>query len=175
MRELAVADHCGFSVRANIYLFQNFARRGQRLGEDGGLIGNARGHAVQVHDGQREVFGERAVVADDSQDAPPLAMRRYPPAAIAAWPAEAQAGARQIDFADDAPPDPAAILRACHAHDFAHKFVAQRAVEIVIAAQDFDVGVADSREANAHERPARLQSGQRLLNDRDAISMSDGG
>ena len=175
LRELAVADHGRLAVRANVYLFQNFARRGERLGEDGCLIGNARGHAMQIHDGQREVFGERAVVAEDSQHAPPRAVRRDSAAAIAAWLAEPQARARQIDFADDAPPDPAAILRARDADDFAHKFVAERAVKIVIAAQNFDVGVADSREANAHEGPAWPQSRQRFLNDGNVISVCDGG
>jgi len=63
------------AVRANIYLFQNFTRRGERLGEDGCLIRYASGHAVQVHNGQREVFGERAIVAEDSQDAPPRAVQ----------------------------------------------------------------------------------------------------
>ena len=89
--------------------------------------------------------------------------------AIAAWLAEPSARARQINFADDATPDPGAVLRARDADDFAHKFVAERAVKIVIAAQNFDVGIADSREANAHESPARPQSWQRFLNDPDAI------
>ena len=115
----------------------------------------ACGHAVQVYDGQREVFGECAVVADDSEDAAPLAVRRNAAPAISAWVTESQSGARQINFAGDAAADPGAILRARDADDFAHEFVAERAMKIVVAAQNFDVGVADSREADADEGPAR--------------------
>jgi hypothetical protein len=102
-------------------------------------------------------------------------VRGDPAPTIIALLADPQARARQIDFADDAPPNPAAILRACDADDFAHKFVAERAVKIVIAAQNFDVGVADARETNAHERPAWPQSWQRFLNNDYAISVRDGG
>src|ERR1700674_489048 len=158
LRELAVADHGRIAVRADVYLLENFARGGERLGEDRRLIGNAFGYAMQIHNGQREAFGERAIVADDSQHAPPCAVRRDSPAAIAAFLAEAQTRTRQINFADDAPPDPGTIFRARDADDFAHKFVSERAVKIVIAAQNFDVGVADSSEANAHEGPAWSQS-----------------
>jgi hypothetical protein len=175
LRELAIADHGSAAVFAKVYLFQNFARGGERLGEDGCFIGNACGHAMQVHNGQDEVFGECAVVAENSENAAARAVRRDSTAAIAAWLAEAQAFARQIDFSDDAAADPGAILRACYADDIAHKFVAERAVKIVIAAQNFDVGVADSREANADEGPARLQSGERFLKNGNAIPASDGG
>ena len=125
---------------------------------------------MQVYERQREVFGERAIVADDSQDAPPCAVRWDSAAATSARIAEAQADARQINFANDPTSDPASILRARDADDIAHKFVAERAVKIVIAAQDFDVGIADSSEANAHEGPARPQSRQWFLFDDNAIS-----
>jgi hypothetical protein len=175
LRELAVADYGCLAMLADVYLFQDFACGGERFGEYGCLIGNAWGHAMQIHDGQGEVFGECAVVAEDSEDPSARAVRRDSTAAIAAWLAESEAGARQIDFADDAAADPVAILRACDACDFAYKFVAERALEIVIAAKDFDVGVADSREADADESPARPQSGQRLLNDGNMFPACDGG
>ena len=60
-----------------------------------------------------------------------------------------------------APPHPAAILRACDTDDFAHEFVAERAVKIMIAAQDFDVGIADSREANTHHLYGQMETGSR--------------
>jgi len=130
---------------------------------------------MQIYDGQREVFGERAVVAEDSQDAPPFTVRRDSPVAIAAWLAEAETGARHINFADDAPADPALILRARYTDYIAHKFMAERALKIVITAQDFDVSVADSREANANEGPATPKSRLRFLNYNNAISRSNGG
>jgi hypothetical protein len=130
---------------------------------------------MQIHDGQREVFGECAVVAEDSQDAPTFAVRRDSPPAIAARLAEAEPRTRQIDFADNAAANPSAILGACDALDFAHKFVAERALKIVVAAQNFDVGIADSREADANEGPARFQARQGFLDDNDAIPARDGG
>ena len=175
LRELAVADHGCFSVRANIHLFQNFARGGQRLGEDGGFIGNVRGDAVQVHDGQREVFGKRAVMADDSKDAAARAVRRNSAAAIAARVAEAKAGARKLISPTTRRPIQALILCARDANDFAHEFVAERAVKIVIAAQNFDVGVADSRQAHTDQGPAGPQSRQRFFNHCDTILLCDGG
>ena len=48
-------------------------------------------------------------------------------------------------------------------HDFADKLMPRRATELVIAAQDLHVGIADSREANANQRPAGAQPRQRLL------------
>ena len=54
-------------------------------------------------------------------------------------------------------------LRARDADDITHKFVAERAVKIMIAAQNFDVGIADSGETNAHEGPARPHPWDGLL------------
>jgi hypothetical protein len=88
---------------------------------------------------------------------------------------EPEALARQIDFSDDAAANPVAILRACDADDFAYKFVPERAVKIVVAAQNFDVGVANSREANADEGPSRLQSRQWFLNDGNVVPACYGG
>jgi hypothetical protein len=49
-----------------------------------------------------------------------------------------------------------------NASDFADEFVAHRAPEIVIAAQDFHIGIADARHAHANECPARFPIRQRL-------------
>jgi hypothetical protein len=92
-------------------------------------------------------------MADDSEDAPARAVRGDSSAAVAAWVAETQARAGQINFADYAAADPGAIFRGGYADDFAHEFVAQRALKIVVAAQDFDVRVADSRKAHADQCP----------------------
>ncbi len=89
--------------------------------------------------------------------------------------AKPQASAREIDFSDDAPPDPVLVFCAGNARDIAHEFVAKSAFKIVIAAQDFNIRIADSRQANAHQRPARPQSRLRLLHQRKMISAFDGG
>ena len=91
-------------------------------------------------------------------------------------------GATDVDLADHAPSDPVPVARRffrCaddsgwadnfvhadyfgHAHDFAYEFVSQRSVEVVIAAQDLDVGITDSREAHAHQRPTGSQPRNRF-------------
>jgi hypothetical protein len=53
--------------------------------------------------------------------------------------------------------------------------MAERAVKIVIAAQDFNIGIADSRQAHADQRPPGPQSRWRLLHQRKMISTCDGG
>ena len=88
---------------------------------------------------------------------------------------EREPGACQVNFSDHTPPYPAPILRACDAYYFAHEFVAERSVEIVIPAQNFDVRIAYPREAQANERPAGSQPWQRFLNHSDAISACDRG
>src|SRR5882762_474452 len=180
LRELAIAKHAGLTVRADVYLLEDLARRGQRFGEHGHIIGDAAGHAVQIHDRQRQEFCAGAVMAQNSQDAAARAMRLNSAAAIAAHlllakRAKPQPGAREIDFSDDAPPDPVLVFCAGDVHDIAHEFVAERAFKTVIATQDFNIRIADSRQAHADQRPARLQSRLRLLHQRKMISTCDGG
>src|SRR6266700_3252224 len=114
-------------------------------------------------------------MSQDSQHTAPRAMRRDSAAAIAAHFLEAQASAGEIDLSDDAPPNPTLILCAGYAHHFSHEFMAERAVKIVIAAQDFNIGVTDSRQAHADQRPAAPQSRLRLLNECKIISTRVGG
>ena len=152
--EFAVSDHCSVAVLADLYLFENFASCRKRLGENSCLVRNVIGHAMQVHNGKREIFGERAIVTNNSQHAPPCALRRYFAAAKPAWLAEPEPGTRQINFTGDPSPDPFAILWAPDAYHLAHEFVTERSVKIVISAQNFHIGVADSREANADQGPS---------------------
>jgi hypothetical protein len=49
---------------------------------------------------------------------------------------------------------------AAYIHHFADEFVAGRSAEIVVAAEDFDVGVADACEADPHESPAAAEGWQ---------------
>src|SRR5882762_3564335 len=98
-------------------------------------------------------------MTQNSQDAAARAIRPNSAAAIAAHlpraeMAKPQAGARENDFSDDAPPHPVLVFCAGDAHDIAHEFVAECATKIMIAAQDFDIGIADSSQAHADQRPA---------------------
>src|SRR5260370_38764898 len=48
-------------------------------------------------------------------------------------------------------------------------------MKVVIAAQNFNIRIADTRQAHADQRPAGLQSRLRLLHQRKTISTSDRG
>ena len=45
-------------------------------------------------------------------------------------------------------------------YDFADEFVAKNAAEVVITAEDFDVGVADAGEADLDECPVGTEFGE---------------
>jgi hypothetical protein len=108
---------------------------------------------MQIHDGEGEVFRECAIVIDDSEYTSARAMSRDSRAAITARLSNPLPGAGYVGFPDDPLPDPACILTAGDAFDFANKFVTERAMKIAVPAQDFDVGIADSGQAHANERP----------------------
>ena len=95
LRKLAVAEDARFPVRADIHLFENFAGGSERFREHGSFIRYAGGHAAQIHDRQREVFGECPVMANDSQHAAALAMRGDSPPAIFAGFSQYQARRRK--------------------------------------------------------------------------------
>jgi hypothetical protein len=153
LRELTVAKHACLAVRADVDLFENFTRRGERFGEHGRVIRDARGHAVQIHDRQRQEFGEGAIVAQDSKHTSPLAMRGNSAAAVAAhFPppvmTKSQPSAGKVNFSYNASPNPVFVTCAGDPHYLTYEFMAERALKIVIPAQDFNIGIADSRQAN---------------------------
>ena len=57
--------------------------------------------------------------------------------------------------------------------DFADEFVAGDAVEVVVAAENFHIGVADAGEADSDERPVRAQTRQWFFYG-DELVISDG-
>ena len=66
MRQLAIAQNRGFADVSNIHLLQNFARGCQWFGENGLLIADRIGDDVKIFEGQGKIFGEGAIVVDDS-------------------------------------------------------------------------------------------------------------
>src|SRR5258707_2862494 len=65
---------------------------------------------------------------------------------------------RYVDIAHDTAANPASLLprrNPANLRDFAHKFVPRRAAKIMIAAQNPNVGIADSGESHPHQRPPR--------------------
>src|ERR1700721_4117851 len=70
------------------------------------------------------------------------------------------------------------LLAASHAayiHHFASELVAGRSAKIVVAAEDFDVGVADAGEAHADESPAAAEGWQRLAGGGGGVIFCDEG
>src|ERR1700721_4256956 len=70
------------------------------------------------------------------------------------------------------------LLAASHAayiHHFASELVAGRSAKIVVAAEDFDVGVADAGEAHADESPAAAEGWQRLAGGGEGVIFCDEG
>jgi hypothetical protein len=65
--------------------------------------------------------------------------------------------------------------RAADVHYFADEFVAGRAAKIVVAAEDFDVGVADAGEAYADESPAAAEARQWLADGAEGVIFCDEG
>jgi hypothetical protein len=87
-------------------------------------------------------------VVHDAEHSAAGAMRLETAAAKSADGAVAMGGAGDVDFAGDSFPDPAVALargNAAHFGNYAYEFVSGNAAKSVIAAQNFDVGVADSR------------------------------
>jgi hypothetical protein len=53
--------------------------------------------------------------------------------------------------------------------------VAKRALKTVIATEDFNIGIANARQAHADQRPVGPQSGQRFLHECKLFSTCNGG
>ena len=107
------------------HLLLHLERGGQRLREDGDLVGHAVGHRVQVRDRQRQELGEGAVAAADAEDGPRRAVR------APARPAGRARAAARVDLADHPAADP--FRRGGRPIDLAHELVAGDARERVVA------------------------------------------
>ena len=95
-------------------------------------------------------------MSDDSEHLTTRAVSFQSAAAKFAYPPESESCAGDIDFAGDAAAQPAFLFMASHTayvHHFANEFVAGRSAKIVVAAENFDVSVADAGEAHADESP----------------------
>src|SRR5580692_11724625 len=91
---------------------------------------------------------------------------------------ESESCAGDIDFAGDSAAQPAFLLAAPHAadvHYFANEFVAGRSAKIVVAAENFDVSVADAGEAHADESPAAAAGRQWFAGGGEGLVFCDEG
>ena len=143
--EFAVAEHGYAGITGDADLIENLAGGGERLGEDGALSGESGGHDVQIRFGQRQEFAESSRMLHDAEDGAGGAMA----AESACAPLAAAAG--KVDLTDDALADERGVLGF---HHFTDKFMAGNAAEAVVAALEFEVGVADAARKQANEREA---------------------
>ena len=164
-----------------IDLIEDFACGGERLHENGLFVRDGIRSLVQISHWEREVFGEGAVVIDDAEDGAPGAVCFQSAEAEFAERFVAVGGAGDVDVAGDAAADPAGLLlldgrswlaAIAYRDDFADEFVAGDAAEVVVAAEDFDVGVADAGEADFDEGPVGEEGGRRFF-DRDELTVLD--
>src|SRR6266478_6065747 len=104
-------------------------------------------------------------MADNAEHRAMLAMSlQATPAKIADWMASKRL-AGNIDFSADAPPQPFFLFRSrCTAQLFnrAHKFMPGNTAKVVVPVQQLHIGIADSREPHAYQRPPRPQFRKRL-------------
>ena len=130
---------------------------------------------MKIFERQRETFCKSAVVRDDAENFAPRAVRFQAAAAKTAQRAETECRAADIDFAHDAPADPARAFErgAAHVFYFTDKFVAGGSPKVVITAQNLDVGIADACQAHLNQGPPGPEPWKRLVRANKA-SVADG-
>src|SRR5713226_2104586 len=150
---------------SHVYLIEDFTSSGERFDEDGLLIRDVFRNCVQVYQRQSQIFCKRPIVVHDPKDCPARAMRFQSTAAESADWFEAIARARDIDFPADFAAKPLLLYgcrNASYLLDLADKLMARRAAEFVVAAKNFHIGVADTRQPHANQRPPGPQLRQWL-------------
>src|SRR5579863_1714101 len=157
LSQLSVTKDGGGAELRCVDLFEDFAGGGQRFDEDGLFVGDGIRYFVEIFCWKREVFGEGAVVIDDSEDGATRAVRFQSAEAEFAERFVAIGGAGDVDVAGDAATDPPGLLlldcrsdvtAVADLDDLTDEFMAGDAAEVVVAVEDLDVGVADAGEAD---------------------------
>ena len=178
MSEFTVAQNGCFAEVLHWNLIENFAGRSERLDKDGLLGAHYVRNEVEIRDRQSQIFGKRAVMVHDSENLTTGAVSRETTFAIGADGAKAQGSAGDIDFTHDAFAQPSFLFvraNTCNVLHFSDKFMPRSAAKIVVAAQDFDVGVADAGKTNADKRPAAPQIGNGLAGSEELVVADDEG
>src|ERR1700688_5041519 len=115
---------------------------------------------MQIFQRQRQILRKRTVVRHNSQHFAACAVRSQPAVAKLANRTKAERAASDVDFPNHTLSNPALFRLRTYPADFfdlANKLMSRRSVKIVIPAQNFHVGVANSRHTHAHQRPASPQ------------------
>lgn len=156
--ELSVSEHSHRRAGWNSHLIEDLAGRRERLNKHSVLGWDRARYWMQVAFGQREKLAKRARMFHDAEHSPARAM------ASQASLAPLAGSACQIDLAHHALADPASIVRR---YDLADEFMAGRTAEVVIAALEFEIGVADSAVEQPDQRESFGTARLRLAAHRD--------
>ena len=154
--ELAVAEHDAVAARLDAHLLEDLEGRGERLREDGDLVGHAGRHRVQVRDRHAHELGEGAVRA---QDAHHVARRDSGGRGRACT----RRSGRSAKLISPTTRSPTSAAGPCAT--VPDELVAEHAAEAHVALHQLEVGVADTGERHAHERALGVQLGTRDLLD----------
>ena len=134
-------------------LLENLVSGSDWFGKHGFVCGKRFRNGVQVLLRNRDVFGERSVVPQNSQDGSIRAVCRKAGSAGVAFPATA------VNFSDDAPASEAA--RFCDAY----KFVAENSFKTHVPLNELQIGLANSGSKDANQYFAWLRFGRGILVD----------
>ena len=143
--EFPIAQDGDSFAGGNRHLIEDLAGGGERFQEYGAAGGEIVGEDVEVALRQGEEFGEGARVLDDSQHGAVGAMASQVPAAPFAI------GTGQVDLAGHTLADEGVCIGFHHLGD---EFVTGRSGEAVVAALQFEIGIADAAGQQAEEREA---------------------
>lgn len=124
-------------------LLLDFAGGGDGFAKDGLFVGEGSRDGEEVHFREGQPLGEGAGVLDDAEDGAGGTV------AAETLGARGAVAAGEVDFADDAAADP---RRGIGFLDDADELVAGAADETVVAAEEFEIGVADAGEGDADQR-----------------------
>lgn len=141
--QFAVAQHHHSVAGSNMYLFQDLAGGGQGLDEDGLLVGQGVGDAMEKASGQREKIGHGAVPSTDAQYGSVGTMSKV----------AAPTGRASATIAIDLTYHALSHQRggAVGADDFPDELMSQHAAKSLVAAQDLHIGIADTGQPGANE------------------------
>ena len=141
---IAKDDYTGGGLE--MHLFQHLKIGGEWFDENGFFVADVVGDEMEICDGEGQEVGECSVAVDDTEGGAIRAVGGHVALAIEAG--GLMAGG--VNVADDALAEQVLVLFlgnvAVDCFDDADKFVAENAMEIHIAADDFEVGVADAGE-----------------------------
>jgi hypothetical protein len=125
-----------------VNLFEHLVGGGERLCKDRDFVGDARRNGVEIRNWDVDIFCETSVGVYDPHHTTGGAV------ALEALVADGATLAREVDFSDD----PLAAPLFGPLFDDADELVAEYSAKRHVALDEFDIGIADACDGDAHER-----------------------